>query len=111
MTINARRPVWRSYCGVDEVIALSLWMATERANTVFDTGGHLVELAGLAAAVARTVGEGCGITRPAFDAAAVPDRYVGDPTVFEEAARMAGLRLAALDDLVTSTATAFGIIR
>ena len=111
VTISAQRPVWRSYCGVDEVIALSLWMAAERANTVFDTSGHVVEMAGLAAAVADTVGGGCGTSRPEFDAEAAPDLYVGDPTVYEQAARTVGLRPASLEELVTSTATAFGMIR
>jgi nucleoside-diphosphate-sugar epimerase len=110
ITINAERPVWRSYCGVAEVVALSLWMAAEGANTVFDTGGHLVEMADLAGAVARTVGGGCGISRPAFDPDAAADRYVGDPAVFDRAAHETGLRAASLDDLVTATEAGFGII-
>lgn len=111
ISINAGRPVWRTYCGVAEVVALSLWMAGGRANTVFDTGGQVVEMADLAAAVARTVGAGCGISRPEFDPEAAPDRYVGDPAVFQQAAHTAGMRVASLDELVTSTAAGFGIIR
>ncbi len=111
ITINARRPVWRSYSGVAEVVALSLWMAQQQANTVFDTGGHVVELAELATAVARTVGGGCRISRPEFDPEAFPDRYLGNPAVFEQSARTAGLLPASLDELVTSSAPEFGTIR
>lgn len=111
VTITAAHPVFRSYCGVAEVVALSLWMADRRANTVFDTDGHVVELADLATVVARAVGGGCRISRPEFDPRAVPDRYVGDPSVFEQAAHTAGLRRPALEELVTSTAAGLGIIR
>lgn len=111
ITIKAAGPVWRSYCGVAEVVALSLLLADERANTVFDTGGHVVEMADLAAAVARAAGHGCEISRPVFDPNAAPDCYVGDPAVFAQAAAGAGLRGASLDGLVTETAAAFGASR
>ena len=105
VTVSAARPVWRSYCGVAEVVALSLCMASDRANGVFDTSGHVVELADLAAVVARTVGGGCAVSRQGFVEEATPDRYVGDPTAFERAAHKAAMRTASLDELVTSTAS------
>lgn len=109
--IRATRPVYRTYCGVDEVIALALWAAAHRPS-VFDTHGHLVEMADLAAAVARTVGNGCAVARAAFEPTQPADRYVGEPTVFRQLVADSGLRLATLDELVIATAgTAPGIGR
>ena len=94
ITITAPRPVWRSYCGVAEVVALSLWLATQRANTVFDTGGHVVEMAGLAASARpHRRSRAAGSARPALDPdCRSADRYVGDPAVVRRGCqRMAGL--------------------
>jgi nucleoside-diphosphate-sugar epimerase len=104
ITINSARRVLRSYCGVAEVVAVSLWLAARHADTVFDTGGHVVEMADLAGVVARISGRDASIRRPAFDPDATPDSYVGAPAVYEAAARSAGLLMASLEELVTTTA-------
>lgn len=102
--ISAPGPVLRSYCGVDEVLALALWAARNKPSGVFDTAGHVVEMADLAAAVSSGVGRGCAIVRPSYDPRARPDRYVGDPTGFAELVAQSGLRIASLDTLVRATA-------
>lgn len=101
--IQASRPTYRSYCGVDEVVALSLWSA-RRSVGIFDTHGRVVEMADLAEAVSRVVGDGCPVIRERLDSQLDADRYVGDPSRFAELVAESGLRLASLDDLVAATA-------
>jgi len=102
--ISAVRRVFRSYCGVDEVIALATWAAQHRPPLVFDTGGDTVEMSDLAQAVSETVGQACPIRRLQFDADAQADRYVGDPRIFNELTNESGLRLKSLRELVATTA-------
>ena len=102
--IRSSHPVFRSYCGVDETIALALSAASHTGGVVFDTGGRVVEMAELAKAVARSVGEGCGLVRPEFSQFAEADRYIGDPAVYTRLARDAALTLADLDQLIDATA-------
>jgi nucleoside-diphosphate-sugar epimerase len=103
--VNAQRPVIRSYCGVDEVVALSLWAAANDNTGVFDTGGHILEMAELAEAVSRVVGHGCPVIRPSFDPSLPADRYVGNPLEVARLASACGLRLAGVDELIHHTAT------
>lgn len=101
--VSARGPVFRTYCGVDEVVALSLWAAVIGHEAVFDTCGAVVEMGDLARIVAREHGLGPDPVRRTWDADAVADRYVGDGQVMEELAARAGLRLRPLDALVRAS--------
>jgi nucleoside-diphosphate-sugar epimerase len=106
--ITSTRPAFRSYCGVDEVIALSIWAADKRRCGVFDTVGHEVEMADLAATVAGVIGDGCAVSRPGFDPTAAADRYVGDPSTHAALLRDSGLAAASLSALVLRTAARRG---
>ena len=104
--VRARGPVLRSYCGVDEVVALALWAALSGHEAVFDTCGTVVEMGGLARVVARAHGlDDVDIVRRVWDAEGVADRYVGDGRRMEELAVQAGLSLRTLPDLVRETST------
>lgn len=98
--VRARGPVFRSYSGVDEVVALALWAALSGRDVVFDTGGTVVEIGDLARLVAQVHDLGNeGVSRT-WDPAAVADRYVGDGRLMAELAVEAGLSLRALPELV-----------
>ena len=101
--VSARGPVFRSYCGVDEVVALALWAALSGRDVVFDTCGTVVEMGDLAHLVAQVHGLDVDVVRRTWDPDVVPDRYVGDGRLMEELAVAAGLSLRSLPDLVRET--------
>jgi nucleoside-diphosphate-sugar epimerase len=101
--VRARGPVFRSYCGVDEVVALALWVALSGRDAVFDTCGTVVEVEELARVVAQVHGLDVDVVRRAWDPAVAPDRYVGDGRAMAALADEAGLTLRPLPDLVRET--------
>lgn len=101
--VRARGPVFRSYCGVDEVVALSLWAALSGRDGVFDTCGTVVEIGDLARLVAQVHGLDVDVVRRTWDPDVILDRYVGDGRLMEELATEAGLSLERLPALVRET--------
>jgi UDP-glucuronate decarboxylase len=101
--VRARGPVFRSYCGVDEVVALALWAALCGRDVVFDSCGTAVEIGDLAHLVAQVHGLDVGVIRRTWDPDVATDRYVGDGRHMEELAAEAGLSLRGLPDLVRET--------
>jgi len=101
--VRAQGPVLRSYCGVDEVVALALWVALSGRDGVFDTCGTVVEMGDLAHLVAQVHGLDVDVVRRTWDPDVVPDRYVGDGRLMEELAAEAGLSFRPLPDLVRET--------
>ena len=101
--VRAQGPVLRSYCGVDEVVALALWVALSGRDAVFDTCGTVVEIGDLAHLVAQVQGLDVDVVQRTWDPDVVPDRYVGDGRVMEELATEAGLSLRSLPALVRET--------
>jgi len=102
--IRASGPVYRSYCGVDEVLALALWAAYARRDVIFDSGGTVVEMADLARLAAHEHGLGDQPVRRDWDPAAAESRYAGDGRLMAELAAAAGLSLRPLPALVRETA-------
>lgn len=101
--VRARGPVIRSYCGVDEVVAVALWAALSGRDAVFDTCGTVVEIGDLAHLVAQVHGLDADVVRRTWDPDVVPDRYVGDGRLMEGLAAEAGLVLRPLPALVRET--------
>jgi len=95
--------VFRSYCGVDEVVALALWAVLSGRDAVFDTRGTVVEIGELAQLVAQVHGLDADVVQRTWDPDVVPDRYVGDGRLMESLAAEAGLSLGLLPDLVRET--------
>ncbi len=100
--VRAAGPVYRSYCGVDEVVALSLWASLRGMSLTFDSGGTVVEMSELAATVASVAG-GRLVQRASFDPGLPADRYCGDPGPMAALAREAGLRMRDLPELLRAT--------
>lgn len=103
VVVRADHRVVRSYCGVDEVVAISLWAASHVGHVVFDTGGAIVEIGELAAVVARDVGQGCAVERSALISQSPEDRYLGETTEMFDLAERAGIHLRSLTQLVAAT--------
>jgi UDP-glucuronate decarboxylase len=101
--VQARGPVFRSYCAVDEVVALALWAALSGRHTTFDSCGTVVEMGELAGVVARAHGLADDVVRRTWDPRLAADRYVGDGRLMEELAGEAGMCLRPLPDLVRET--------
>jgi nucleoside-diphosphate-sugar epimerase len=101
--VRARRPVFRSYCGVDEIVALALWAALSGRDAVFDTCGTVVEVGDLAHLVAQVHGLDVDVVRRTWDPDGIPDRYVGDGRIMERLAAEAGLSIRPLSALVRET--------
>jgi UDP-glucuronate decarboxylase len=101
--VRARGPVFRSYCGVDEIVALTLSTALSGRDAVFDTCGAVTEIGELARVVAGVHGlDGDAIQRD-WDPDAAADRYCGDGRSMEALAVEAGLSLRSLPALVRET--------
>jgi UDP-glucuronate decarboxylase len=103
IVVRARGPVFRSYCGVDEVVALALWAALSGRDFVFDTCGTVVEVGELAGMVAQVHDLDVDVVRRTWDPDVVADRYHGDGRLMEELAAEAGLPLRPLLALVRET--------
>ncbi|GAA3802469.1 NAD-dependent epimerase/dehydratase family protein [Cellulomonas soli] len=103
LQVSATGPVVRTYCGVDEVVALCLWASVRGRSVVFDSGGAPIEVGELARVVASVHGRTDEAERT-WDPAAEENSYVGDGTMMAELAREAGLGLRALPELVRETA-------
>lgn len=101
--VRALGPVFRSYCGVDEVLALAVWAALSGRDVVFDTCGPVVEVEELARVVAQVHGLDADVVRRTSDPDVAPDRYVGDGRLMETLANEAGLSLRPLPALVRET--------
>lgn len=101
--VRSRGAVYRSYCGVDEVVALALWAALTGREATFDTCGTVVEVGDLARLVAQVHGLPGDVVRRDWDPDVVADRYVGDGAAMRQLADEAGLALQSLPDLVRDT--------
>jgi nucleoside-diphosphate-sugar epimerase len=101
--VRASGQVLRSYCGVDEVVALALWTALSGRDAVFDTCGAVVEIGELALMVAHEYGLDADVVQRTWDRDVVSDRYVGDGRFMEALALEAGLSFRSLPSLVRET--------
>jgi nucleoside-diphosphate-sugar epimerase len=108
LEIRARGPLWRSYVGLGDVIALFLAEAVDGIDPFvrFDTGGTVVEAGDLADRVRQVLGRPALEIRRDLDADAEPDRYVGDGETFELLMARHGLRPTPLEEQIRQVAGA-----
>jgi nucleoside-diphosphate-sugar epimerase len=100
--ITARHPVFRRYVLAEELLALGIAEGGIGPATI-DSGGELVEIAELAARVARVVCPDAVISRDQVDPSA-PDRYHSDGQEWERRCEGWGLASAPLDCQIEITA-------
>lgn len=103
LVVRARGRVVRSYCAVDEILALGLWALLRGEPVLFDSGGTVAEVGELADVVAAVHGLPPGSVERESDPDAVEDRYVGDLAHMADLASRAGLALRDLRQLVQET--------
>ncbi len=106
--VRSSAPVIRSFVGVDEVAALSLWAAATGRGGVFDTGGDPVELGDLATLVCRVFGLDESAVLRAAGPTTPEHRYVGVRSRWDALVSEAGLVTADLPALVRRTGPAAG---
>lgn len=108
ITLQARRPVFRSYVHVEELMAVlvhRLSLSEVGRAIPFDTcGREVVEIGTLARMVCETLGgEAPPIIRH-YDRDADADWYVGDPCRYQTAVESAGLSCLPLSVIIADTA-------
>lgn len=102
--IEARRAVIRSYVHVHELARVILDSALDADGSItFDTAGaEVVEMAGLAQAVARALDRPIEIERRPMEPG--EDRYVGDGRLYQSALARSGAAPIGLDRIIRDTA-------
>ncbi len=104
--IAARRPVYRSYVAIAELIDVVLGILTGavEAATSFDTAGEAVyEMGEIARIIDKVLGRELGVARPPMQDGEV-DRYVGDGAVLARLRRHIGATSIGFADQVRDTA-------
>lgn len=109
ITLRADHPVIRSYVHVRDLVELAFAVMvgqTAGPGVPFDTAGDReIEIGALAALTASLLGvPDVQIVRPPSAEGALPDRYVGDPTLMGSLASRIGIDLAPLDIQILDTA-------
>jgi len=97
--IRATRPVYRRYVSVEDLLAVALASATTPGARVFDSGGPLLEMSELAAAVASIVNPSATITRAEPDGRA-PDAYFAEPESWDRACLSTAFVPADIDEQI-----------
>lgn len=97
--IKAVAPVYRRYTSVEDLLAVALSNTDAPGATVIDSGGPLLEMAELAAAVARVVNPGGPITRAQPDGSA-PNAYFAEPESWDRACVSAAFVPADIDEQI-----------
>ncbi len=106
ISIQADRPVFRSYVAVDEMMSIVFGLLTDGTSgaITFDTGADRgYEMAEIAQDVAAALGHTRGVLRPPFQSDAA-DRYVGDGTVYAELRRRLNVETIDFQQQVVQTA-------
>ncbi|HUD91921.1 NAD(P)-dependent oxidoreductase [Sphingobium sp.] len=104
IAVRAPREVYRAYVAIRELMSLIFALMAGRSTPVarFDSGGEAMELGGVAQVVARTLDGGSVERAPITDP--VPDRYIGDDTVYAALRRSHGIKAVTLDRQIIETA-------
>lgn len=108
ITLKARHPVIRSYCDVDDVMALALTLLLDQSQPglTFDTAGdEETEIGDLAARCCAVMKASTPVLRE-FDPSLPPDRYVGDGRKQLELNSFYGIQPRPLDEQIRRTAKA-----
>jgi nucleoside-diphosphate-sugar epimerase len=106
--VRAPREVFRAYVAIRELVSLVFAMMAEpdRGVARFDSGGDVMELGGVAAAVAAALHGGSVVRAAITDP--VADRYVGDGAAYADLLRRYGIASVPLDRQIRETADYLG---
>lgn len=105
--VKATRPVRRSYMAIDDMLEVALSTLSARPPddaVTFETAGEVVEVGELAGRVLGALGlDPAGVERPAFDAHAPADDYLGAEQPIADLAAQAGVSPAGLERQIAAT--------
>lgn len=101
--IMAKHPVYRRYCAVEDVLALAMVSKRPGSNSVFDTGGDLIELSELAKMVVDLVNPNAKIWRQ-VDAWLPSDNYHSDGKEWERLLQSADLAFDSISNQIIRVA-------
>jgi hypothetical protein len=101
--VKAKRPVYRRYCAIEDVLALAMLSNELRSHSIFSTGGELIELGDLAKKVVELVNPNAEVRRQ-IDSALASDDYYSDSKDWGELLQAANLAKDSISDQVTRVA-------
>jgi len=101
--VKAKRPVYRRYCAIEDVLALALLPNELGSHSIFSTGGELIELGDLAKLVVELVNPNAEVRRQ-IDSALASDDYYSDSKDWGELLQAANLAKDSISDQVTRVA-------
>jgi nucleoside-diphosphate-sugar epimerase len=101
--VKAKRPVYRRYCAIEDVLALAMLPNELGSHSIFSTGGELIELGDLAKLVVELVNPNAEVHRQ-IDLALASDDYYSDSKDWGELLQAANLAKDSISDQVTRVA-------
>ena len=101
--VKAKRPVYRRYCAIEDVLALAMLPNELGGNSIFSTGGELIELGDLAKLVVELVNPNAEIRRH-IDPELASDDYYSDSKDWDELLQSADLVKDSISHQVTRVA-------
>ena len=101
--VKAKRPVYRRYCAIEDVLALAMLPNERGGHSIFSTGGELIELGDLAKKVVELVNPNAEVRRQ-IDSALASDDYYSDSKDWGELLQAANLAKDSISDQVTRVA-------
>jgi nucleoside-diphosphate-sugar epimerase len=101
--IKAKRPVYRRYCAIEDVLALAIIPNELGSHCIFSTGGELIELGDLAKLVVELVNPNAEIRRH-IDSALASDDYFSDSKDWDELLQSADFLKDSISQQVTRIA-------
>ena len=101
--VKAKRPVYRRYCAIEDVLALAMLPNELGGHSIFSTGGELIELGDLAKKVVELVNPNAEVRRQ-IDSALASDDYYSDSKDWGELLQAANLAKDSISDQVTRVA-------
>ena len=100
---KARRLVFRRYCPVEDILAVAMIPNKPGSNSVFDTGGDLIELGDLAKIVVELVNPNAKVWRQ-VDSGLPSDNYHSDSQEWDGLLQSADLAFDSISDQIIRVA-------
>ena len=101
--IKAKRPMYRRYCAIEDVLALAIIPNARGSHCIFSTGGELIELGDLAKLVVEIVNPNAEIRRH-IDPELASDDYYSDSKDWDELLQSADFLKDSISHQVTRIA-------
>ena len=101
--VKAKRPVYRRYCALEDVLAIAMLPTATGSNPIFNTGGELIELGDLAKLVVDLVNPNAEIRRQ-IDPQLPSDDYYSDSKDWDGLLQSADLAKDSISEQVARVA-------